>query len=158
MYTPPKGYLMTDISFYHLTISPLERALPQLLGKVLDSHKRAILLCTSQERLDFLNTSLWTLGKASFLPHGSAHEGSPQDHPIWLTLEDENPNGATILVQTDGADTSTLAAYERCLDLFNGNDEDAVAAARERWKKYKAAGHTLTYWTQDSAGAWKKGL
>lgn len=149
---------MTDISFYHLTISPLERALPQLLGKVLEAHKRAILLCASQERLDFLNTSLWTLGKASFLPHGSAQEGSPDDHPIWLTVEEENPNGATFLVQTDGADSSALSTYERCLDLFDGTDDDAVAAARERWKKYKAAGHTLTYWTQDSSGTWKKGL
>ena len=148
---------MTDISFYHLTMSPLERALPRLLEKILDSHQRAIILCASQERLDSLDTSLWTLGKASFIPHGTVKEGFAEDQPIWLTLQDENLNGATFLIQTDSIDSPSLSTYERCLDLFDGNDEDAIHVAREKWKKYKAAGHTVTYWKQTAAGAWQKG-
>mgnify|MGYP003348043354 CR=1 FL=1 len=29
-------------------------------------------------------------------------------------------------------------------------------AARDRWKKLKEAGHTLTYWQQNERGAWEK--
>ena len=148
---------MTAVGFYHLTTSPLERTLPRLLEKVLEGRKRAVVLCGSEERLSFLNSSLWTLGKASFIPHGSAAEGSAADQPIWLTLQDENPNGAAFLVQTDGMDSPSLSTYERCLDLFDGNDEDALKAARERWKAYKAQGLEVTNWKQTEAGAWEKG-
>lgn len=148
---------MTDIGFYHLTTSPLERALPRLLEKILDIKKRAVVICASEERLDFLNGTLWTLGKLSFIPHGSHKEGFPEDQPIWLTTQDENPNGAQFLILTEGAESPTLASYERCLDLFDGNDEDAVSQARERWKKYKDQGHSITYWKQTESGAWEKG-
>lgn len=147
---------MTEVGFYHLITSPLERALPRLLEKILESHKRAVILCTTQERLDFLNGALWTVGKTSFIPHGSEKEGFEKDHPLWLTLKDENPNKAQFLIQTDGADSPSLSTYERCLDLFDGNDEDAVSAARTRWTKYKNQGHTITYWKQTNSGGWEK--
>jgi DNA polymerase-3 subunit chi len=148
---------MTEISFYHLTASPLERALPKLLEKILQSQKRAVILCGSEERLDYLNGALWTLGKLSFLPHGSAKEGYGEDQPIWLTTRDENPNGAQFLILTDGAESSALSSYERCLELFDGKDDDAVSLARQHWKAYKEQGHEVTYWKQSDTGAWEKG-
>lgn len=147
---------MTEIAFYHLTASPLERALPRLLEKTLEAHKRAIIMCASEERLEFLNNALWTIGKASFIPHGSAKEGLADDQPIWLTTKDENPNGSQFLILTDGSESGSLSFYEKCLDLFDGNDEEAVLFARKRWKSYKEQGHTVTYWKQKDSGAWEK--
>ena len=52
-----------------------------------------------------------------------------------------------------------VAEYERCFELFDGNDSQAVDAARGRWQAYKDAGHALTYWQQTVRGGWKeKGL
>jgi DNA polymerase-3 subunit chi len=48
-----------------------------------------------------------------------------------------------------------LSRYGRCLDIFDGNDDMAVAAARRRWTEAKAAGHSLTYWQQTDRG-WEK--
>jgi DNA polymerase-3 subunit chi len=110
----------------------------------------------SEERVEALNGLLWTHGDRSFLPHGSARDGYAQEQPIWLTIEDENPNGARVLVLTDGASAASVADYALCCELFDGRDEAAVAAARERWKAYKAAGHELTYWQQTEAGGWEK--
>lgn len=147
---------MTEIAFYHLTKLPLERALPRLLEKILQSKKRAVILCASEERLNYLNETLWTLGKISFIPHGSAQEGYGEDQPIWLTLKDENPNGAQFLILTEGVELPPSSTYERCLDLFDGNDEEAVIHARKRWKAYKEQGHILTYWKQTESGSWEK--
>jgi DNA polymerase-3 subunit chi len=36
------------------------------------------------------------------------------------------------------------------------NDPDALAQARARWQRYRAAGHVLSYWQQTDAGAWQK--
>lgn len=147
---------MTDVGFYHLTRSPLERALPKLLEKVLESGARAVVMAGSEERVRALNTLLWTYDPASFLPHGTIEDGDSADQPIWLTVEDENPNEAGILVLADGATSDNVGAFARCLEMFDGNDEVAVAAARARWREYKDAGHTLTYWQQNDRGGWEK--
>ena len=147
---------MTDIGFYHLTQSPLERVLPKLLEKALATGARVVVIAGSSERVDVLDHVLWTYDPASFLPHGSARNGEAEVQPIWLTVDDENPNGASILVLTDGASSERLAQYERCLELFDGNDEAVVAAARIRWSDYVTAGHTLNYWQQTERGGWEK--
>ncbi|MPY69965.1 MAG: DNA polymerase III subunit chi [Alphaproteobacteria bacterium] len=147
---------MTEIGFYHLTRTPLDRALPKILEKALEAGKRAIVIAGSDERVAVLNAALWTYDQGSFLPHGTVREGEAARQPVWLTAEDENPNGAQIVVLTDGATVSEMAAFERCLDMFDGNDPAAVAAARDRWRAAKAAGHALTYWQQTDGGGWAK--
>lgn len=145
---------MTEIRFYHLTRTPLERALPALLERALAAGMRSVVIAGSQERVEALNQLLWTYEERSFLPHGSRRDGHPERQPVWLTTEDENPNGADCLVLTDGAVSSRVGAYRRCLDLFDGQDPGAVEAARARWKTWKEAGHDLSYWQQDESGRW----
>ena len=146
---------MTDIAFYHLQTAPLERALPALLEKVFSADKRAVVKLGSSERVEALNDLLWTYDKSGFLPHGSQKDGNPDKHPIWLTTDDENPNGSQILILADGAQSENVGQYERCLEMFDGADDEAVAAARERWKMYQAEGHTVTYWQQTDRGGWE---
>ena len=147
---------MTDIGFYHLQRTGLERALPKLLEKALERGMRAVVLADSEERVEALNAALWTYEQRSFLPHGSARDGFAEEQPVYLAAAEENPNGATLLVLVDGMEAAGLSDYERCLDLFDGNDPDAVAAARERWTKAKEAGHSVTYWQQDEQGRWQE--
>ena len=147
---------MTEIGFYHLQRTPLEKALPRLLEKVLASGRRAVVMAGSPARVEALNHALWVQDPNGFLPHGSAEDGNAERQPVWLTAADENPNRAAVLVLTDGAVSARLDAFERCLDLFDGNDADQVAAARERWAAAKAAGHAVAYWQQGDGGAWEK--
>jgi DNA polymerase-3 subunit chi len=62
-----------------------------------------------------------------------------------------------MLVLVDGAEPGDLTQYARLADLFDGSDTDAVEAARDRWRRAKTAGHTLTYWQQTGTGWEKKG-
>ena len=146
---------MTDIGFYHLLATPLERALPRLLERAVGQGHRVVIQAGSPERVEHLNALLWTYDEAGFLPHGSARDGNPVAQPIWLTHEVENPNGASILFLVDGVAADDLSGFTRCLDLFDGNNPDAVQAARNRWRTASAAGHTLTYWQQTKKG-WEK--
>lgn len=147
---------MTQIGFYHLLRLPLEQALPRLLDKALAAGMRAVVLAGSAERVEFLNDRLWTYEPDSWLPHGSAKDGEAELQPVWLTDADENPNGATVLVMCDGAASERVADFARCLDLFDGNDPEAVQAARERWKRWKADGHQLVYYQQTERGGWEE--
>ncbi|HTV38458.1 MAG TPA: DNA polymerase III subunit chi [Xanthobacteraceae bacterium] len=148
---------MAEIGFYHLLATPLERALPRLLERARGQGYRILVRAASSERVEHLNALLWTYDEASFLPHGAAKDGNAAAQPIWLTERDDNPNDATMLVLVDGVEAADLTAFARCADLFDGNDDCAVAAARERWRRAAAAGHALTYWQQSEQGWEKKG-
>lgn len=147
---------MTEIGFYHLTRTRLEQALPRLLGRVLGSGGRAFVLCGDPERARALDAALWTAPDPDWLPHGVAGGENDPLQPILLGIDDIAPrNGARFLFLAGGANSARLADYDRVLDLFDGTDEDAVAAARTRWSAAKAAGHALTYWAQGPSG-WDK--
>jgi DNA polymerase-3 subunit chi len=147
---------MTEIGFYHLTRTPLDQALPKLLGRVLAQAGRAQVLVGHAERLPALDESLWKCADPDWLPHGSAMQGNAALQPIWLTAEDEPAaNGARFLFLVDAAQSVRLAEFDRVFDLFDGNDEAALAAARARWKAAKEAGHALSYWQQGERG-WEK--
>jgi DNA polymerase-3 subunit chi len=145
---------MTEVGFYHLLTLTLERALPRLLERAVEGGQRIVVVAGSAERVDYLNHLLWTYDEGSFLPHGAARDGNAARQPIWLAASDENPNGAAWVMLVDGA-RADLGRYERCFDIFDGNDESAVAAARLRWSEAKAAGHKLIYWQQTERG-WDK--
>jgi DNA polymerase-3 subunit chi len=147
---------MAEIFFYHLQRQPLERVLPVLLEKCLQRSWRVVVQAAAEERVSALDDLLWTYGEASFLPHGTARDGNAARQPIFLTTSDDNPNSATVRVLVDGVEGPDLAAYERALVLLDGHDPDAVATARARWTRERAAGHDLTYWQQDDAGRWQK--
>jgi DNA polymerase-3 subunit chi len=146
---------MAEIGFYHLLSTPLERALPRLLERARQQDLRVVIRAGSPERVEHLNSLLWTYDEASFLAHGSQRDGNAGEQPIFLSHKDENPNDATVLFLVDGVEAGDLGDFARCLDLFDGNDPDAVQAARNRWRAAQAAGHTLTYWQQTGSG-WEK--
>jgi DNA polymerase-3 subunit chi len=146
---------MSEIGFYHLTRTGVEQALPQLLGRTLAVGQRALVLCSTVERVAALDQALWKTADPDWLPHGSDADGDPDLQPIWLAVDDTAPNRARFLFLVDGASTSRTAEFDRVFDLFDGSDDSAVAAARQRWKAAKQAGHALTYWQQGPRG-WEK--
>jgi len=148
---------MTEVLFYHLQRQPLERVLPTLLEKSLERGWRVVVQASSDERVDALDAHLWTYRDDGFLPHGTMKEPEPREQPILVTIGDENTNGAQVRFLVDGAPLpADTAAYERVVLLFDGEDPDAVAAARERWTEAKAQGFDATYWQSDEQGRWVK--
>jgi DNA polymerase III subunit chi len=143
---------MAEIGFYHLLGTPLERALPRLLERALGEGHRVVVRAGSAERVQHLDALLWRWDEASFLPHGAARDGHMASQPIWLTERRENPNAASMLVLVDGIEAEDWEGFARGADLFDGNDAEAVAAARERWRRARASGHRLVYWRQTGSG------
>ncbi len=59
-----------------------------------------------------------------------------------------------MLILTDGA-AAPRSAASPYVAKFDGNDEDAVKTARERWKFYKEKS-PASYYQQDDAGCWQQ--
>ena len=149
---------MTEVGFYHLTRSTLEEALPRLLEKAYAAGNRVLVRGSDAERLELLNRSLVDLRQG----HRSCRtaprsDGFAEQQPIYLTIEIENPNGATILVLVDGAEAPDLADFARCLDLFDGGDPDAVdARPRALARGGRSRATAAVYWQQSERGGWTK--
>ncbi|MGA7998170.1 MAG: DNA polymerase III subunit chi [Bradyrhizobium sp.] len=154
---------MTEVLFYHLQNMSLESVLPPLLEKSLERGWRVVVQSTSQERADALDAHLWTYRDDSFLPHAiwrasdASRAGDAQDQPIVLAVEEGNPNGAHVRFLIDNAALPADShAYERMVLVFNGDDTDALAAARGAWTDCKARGFEVTYWQADERGRWQR--
>jgi DNA polymerase-3 subunit chi len=148
---------VTEVLFYHLNRQPLERVLPTLLEKSLERGWRVVVQSSSEERVEALDAHLWTFSEESFLPHGTWRDAEAREHPVLLTVNDDNPNRATVRFLLDGAAIpADASAYARIVLLFDGNDADAVDAARTRWSEAKAQGFDVTYWQPDEQGRWQR--
>ena len=146
---------MTPVFFYHLERQPLESVLPKLLRTSLERGWRVVVQASSNERAEALAALLWTFDDESFLPHGTKADGMPELQPVWLTDEDENPNGANVRFYVDGAPVGEIEGLIRAVIMFDGNDTEALERSRSDWKRFKAEGRDVSYWQQDEAGRWQ---
>jgi DNA polymerase III subunit chi len=148
---------MTEVLFYHLQNMSLENVLPPLLEKSLERGWRVVVQSTSQERTEALDAHLWTYSDDSFLPHATSRVADAPDQPIVLAIEEGNPNRANVRFLVDNAALPADAeSYDRVVLVFNGDDGEALAAARETWKDCKLRGFEVTYWQADERGRWQR--
>ncbi len=147
---------MSEVLFYHLAERPLEQVLPEILEKSLQRGWKVAVKGTARARLDMLDAQLWTYREDSFLPHGRETDANAALQPILLTTT-ELSNDPQILILVDGArpELSAIDRFQRVCILFDGNDPDRLAEAREDWKVMAKAGAKAIYWAQDG-GKWVK--
>lgn len=144
-----------EVWFYHLERTGLDQALPELLEKTLARGWKALVRTREPARVEHLDGWLWSYRDESFLPHAPAEEPNAARQPILLTTGFENPNAADALFLVDGAEPGDLADYARCVVLFDGRDEAALAVARAQWSLVKGEGLPVSYWRQQAKG-WEK--
>ena len=144
-----------EVWFYHLERTGLDQALPELLEKTLQKGWKAIVRTTRPERIDHLDSWLWSYRDDSFLAHAPADAPMAARQPILLTTGTDNPNAADALFLVDGAAPGDVAGYQRCVVLFDGADEAQLGLARTQWTELKGRGLVSSYWKQQARG-WEK--
>ena len=149
---------MSRVDFYHLQNSSLEDVLPKLLEKAYATGKNIVVKIGNAERIDFINSLLWTYNDTSFLPHGSKKDGFADMQPIWLTDGDDLPNNPELLFLADGADIDAkqVLSFERVFNIFDGNNPESLQKARQLWKNFKQETSDVFYWQQNENGIWQQ--
>lgn len=148
---------MSEVLFYHLTRAPAEEVLADLARRALAQGWRVTVRGRDRARMEWLDGWLWLHPDDGFLPHGLA--GGPHDarQPVLLTTSTEAPNRPDCLAILDGApvEPGEAAALQRLWILFDGADAAAMEGARGMWKRFRDAGISPQYWSQES-GRWRK--
>ncbi|MDB5711032.1 MAG: polymerase subunit chi [Sphingomonas bacterium] len=143
-----------QVDFYHLTATPLDRALPQIAEKVLASGGRLLLVAESEAQRATLDKLLWTYSAESFLPHGCAGGEGDTDQPILLTESTDATNGARNIALADGIWRDEALGFDRAFHFFDG---ERIAEARLAWKALADRdGIERRYWKQSETGRWEQ--
>jgi DNA polymerase-3 subunit chi len=145
-----------EILFYHLELARLKDVLPMLLDKSLQRGWRVAIEAADRRQVEELDDYLWTFSEESFLPHGAAEDGFAERQPVYLTDSADNPNAAAIRFYVGGAEPGEVEGYARIVYLFDGTNDERVAAARRQWKRLSGEGRNVTYWRQNERGGWEK--
>lgn len=147
-----------QVDFYHLTRTPVERALPQIAEKVLASGVRLLVVSADAGQRAAIDQQLWAYAPASFLPHGEAGAAFDADQPVLIAdaVPDDGAaaNGAAHVALIDGQWRDAALHFARAFHFF---DERAIAEARTAWKALGAHGEVeRRYWKQDETGRWER--
>ncbi len=147
---------MTEVSFYHLTETALDAALPTLVDKAHARQWRTVIQVPDEASCAHVDALLWEYEPVSFLPHGRDGD-DPEAQPVYVTAGHANPNGGTVRFVLGGArPPDDLNGYDRVAIMFDGNDDQTVSATRDQWRQLKTAGHRLAYFRQTPDGRWEK--
>jgi DNA polymerase-3 subunit chi len=141
-----------QVDFYHLTTTPVDRALPSIAVKVVDSGGRLLVVSGDEAQRRQIDSSLWTWQADSFLPHAQAGAGDDSLQPVLIADAVEPANGARFVALIDGLWREEALGFDRAFHFFDG---DNIAAARLAWKALAGRdGVERRYWKQDENGRW----
>ena len=137
---------VTEVYFYHLERRTLEDVLPTLLERSLERGWRAAVQAASEERVEALDTLLWTYREESFLAarHGARRSrggSSNLPHRPATTIPTARRSASW-----STARRSTMPRLTPASSICStGATTSAVARARAEWQKAKTQGFSVSY-------------
>ena len=145
---------MTQVDFYHLTQTPVERALPQIAGKVLEAGARLLIVSGDAGQREALDRALWEQPAEGFLPHGVSGDAHDARQPVLIAEGCDAENGAKMVALADGQWRDEALGFGRAFYLF---DSATIDNARRSWKMLgECEGVDRRYWRHEN-GRWKEG-
>jgi len=143
-----------QVDFYHLTLMPIERALPRIAERVLVSGERLLIVTADEDQRAALDRLLWEYTPESFLPHACLGAGDDAGQPILIAPDVTAANAARHIALVDGEWRDQALTFDRAFHFF---DDDRIAAARSAWKALAARdGVERRYWKQNEEGRWEQ--
>ena len=141
----------TQVDFYHLTQTPVERALPRIAGKVLEAGGRLLIVSGDEAQREALDRALWEQPADGFLPHGAAGGAHDSHQPVLIAEGCNAVNGAKMVALADGKWRDEALGFERAFLFF---DDAGRAAAREAWAALAAREDVEPRYHAQEEGRW----
>ena len=124
----------------------------KIVEKLYNSGSKCLLLCASEEQVDFFDAKLWTFSKLSFIPHGSRKSVSFAEANYchtWISEELDFVNAPECVVSC-GVPVGPFDKFKKVIDVFLS---DEMVLAEERAKFYGA--RDCVVWEQGPLG-WRE--
>ena len=113
------------VDFYHLTVRPLDRVLPQIAEKCVAAGERLLIVAAGEEQRRHLDRLLWSYAPESFLPHGLLGGGDEEAQPVLIApdLVQDQVVEASLLVRGDPlVEPIRVVAHHDVLELVGSHE------------------------------------
>ena len=141
------------INFYRIQSENFIKTICQLIEKAYESDYRISVKTNDNFIESEINRVLWTYSQKTFIPHGSSVDPMPNEHPVYISCSDENPNNSNLKIIVDSFEMYEKG-FEKLLYIFldsNPNKENA----EKLYNKYLDKGFKISYHIQEIKG-WSK--
>lgn len=132
---------MTTIDFYTHCANRLDVA-ARLVAKAWAQQGSVRVLTASEAGTAEVDRALWLWPATGFLPHCRLDSPLAAETPILVDHALEHRGPAAVLVNLHPSPPPFFSRFDRLVEIV-GTDDDDAAAARERWKFYKARGYEV---------------
>ena len=106
-----------------------------------------IVVLAEPARLAAFDEQLWTFSPLDFVPHCMAGSPLANDTPVVLAADLDAAPHHKILVNLGMTVPPQFARFERLLEVV-GNEDEELAAGRERYRFYRDRGYALNNYNQ----------
>ncbi len=132
---------MTRVEFIRLNRPERARILCDLAEEFYLAGQRVLVRVQDDNQGVTLDQFLWTWKKGSFVPH-VYQSGAVEchDEPVVIVAEEENPNGATVLLMGVPCNLEFIRHFRQVVDFAEAFDDTRLAESRERFKSYREHG------------------
>lgn len=142
------------VDFYQLADRPVEKVVPQLAAKVLESGARLLLVAGDAALRARLDAALWTADPASFLAHDEAGGAGEARQPILLAPDAQNAGAERLTMLADGIWRDDALASSRVFYLFA---QQGIEEARAAWRALGERGDAERHYWKQEDGRWREG-
>jgi len=132
---------LTHIEFVKLNRPERARVLCELAEEFSTAGQRVLVMVQDDNQGVTLDRFMWIWKKGAFLPH-VYQNGSVEchDEPVVIVAEEENPNGAQVLLMGAPCSMEFMRHFRHVVDFAEAFDEDRLEVSRERFKVYRQHG------------------
>ncbi len=136
---------MTRIDFHVLPAQGRRRHdvyVCELVQQAFRDGRRVHVHCLDDDMLTAFDELLWTFYDTSFVPHAVAGSPGAAEAPVLLDASLEPPATADLLINLHVEVPPFFSQFEQVVET-TGEDEQAKALARGRYKFYKDRGYPI---------------
>lgn len=132
---------MTVVKFAKLERQEKIRFLCQLTEEQYATGGKVLIRVQDDNQAISLDRFMWTWDKGAFLPH-AFNNGSVDclEEPIVITVRENNPNGASILLMGEPCSLDYIRKFELVIDFAETYDKHLAELSRERFRQYRSHG------------------
>ncbi len=132
---------MTNVEFVKLNRPERAKILCDLAEEFYLKGHRVLVLVQDENQGITLDRFMWTWNKGAFIPH-VYDNGSVDSHdePVVIVDEDQNPNGADVLIMGAVCDDDFVRQFKHVVDFAETYDDELLEKSRERFRSYRAHG------------------
>ncbi|MGW8312927.1 MAG: DNA polymerase III subunit chi [Desulfuromonadales bacterium] len=132
---------MTRVEFIKLNRPERARILCDLAEEYYAAGQRVVVMVRDDNQGVTLDQFMWTWKKGSFVPH-VYQSGSVEchDEPVVIVAEEENPNGAEVLLLGVPCALEFIRHFRHVIDFAETFDDAHLTESRERFRNYREHG------------------